>query len=405
MLHPSEAARLARFKPLIAAVSHTNYLSAAGGVERHLGLEERAALSRGLSYVHLYPFSRGPAAPGGETAFGLNIDGRECGPMAPDGVRDLFRLLEENGHGLAAFHVYHLKYHRLENLAALLEGRDTPVLFTVYDYHTLCGQVRLQKNDADFCGAPPPDSPDCAACAYGSGRAAHRAPLARFVLEKCTRWIAPSLTAAGIWLRGYPELAGRIEVEASLTVGERRGAPRPGAAGPQGKIRIGFLGHPKPYKGWEVWKRLAARLDPARYEFFRFSLGGESLPGVHAVPVPFDARRPEAVVQALTDHRIDMLLLWSTWPETFCFAAFEGMQAGCFVLTCAASGNTAAEVRQRECGKVFESEADLVRFLEDPGAAAGALAAHAARGGNFEASFNARFVEEALRSSYSKLRA
>ncbi|HET7317355.1 MAG TPA: hypothetical protein VFI88_08020, partial [Sphingomicrobium sp.] len=61
---------------------------------------------------------------------------------------------------------------------------------------------------------------------------------------------------------------------------------------------------------------------------------------------------------------IDIALLWSLWPETFCIVAVEALRAGAALLTFKDSGNVAAMVRRTGFGEVLDSEEELTRLFE-----------------------------------------
>ncbi len=67
---------------------------------------------------------------------------------------------------------------------------------------------------------------------------------------------------------------------------------------------------------------------------------------------------------ALIAQHIDLAFIWSVWPETYCLTAHEALAAGVPVLTCVQSGNVAQMVAERDCGLVFEDEADMLAAFE-----------------------------------------
>jgi hypothetical protein len=73
------------------------------------------------------------------------------------------------------------------------------------------------------------------------------------------------------------------------------------------------------------------------------------------------------MVRTLRELEIDVVILWSLWPETFCIAAAESLQAGTALVTFKDSGNVAAMVRDLDVGAVLDSEADLSSFFESDG--------------------------------------
>ena len=130
-------------------------------------------------------------------------------------------------------------------------------------------------------------------------------------------------------------------------------------------LRIAYVGQPVVHKGWPVFKELAIRFgrDP-RYLFYHVGKGAEAgVPATfeEAIVGPADL---DAMVRTLERLEIDIALLWSLWPETFCIVAVEALRAGAALLTFKDSGNVAAMVRKTGFGEVLDSEEELTRLFE-----------------------------------------
>ena len=71
------------------------------------------------------------------------------------------------------------------------------------------------------------------------------------------------------------------------------------------------------------------------------------------------------MLSALREERIDVAVIWSVWPETFCFTAYEAMAAGAFVVTSQSSGNVSQAVSAHGStqGCCLGSEDELVELF------------------------------------------
>ena len=69
------------------------------------------------------------------------------------------------------------------------------------------------------------------------------------------------------------------------------------------------------------------------------------------------------MTDALSEAGVDLVLVLSPWPETFCIVASEALAAGADVLTLECSGNVANLVRQTGRGRVFAAADDVAAFL------------------------------------------
>ena len=76
---------------------------------------------------------------------------------------------------------------------------------------------------------------------------------------------------------------------------------------------------------------------------------------------------PDAMSRAVRDAKVDVVLHWASWAETFSFTTFEAMLGGAWVLTNPVSGNVQASVLSSGRGAVLEDEAALVAFFADGG--------------------------------------
>ena len=73
------------------------------------------------------------------------------------------------------------------------------------------------------------------------------------------------------------------------------------------------------------------------------------------------------MVNAIKKNDIDIVFLWSPWPETYSYTFFESYISGANVITCKDSGNIAYQVQKLKCGKVFNNEKDLFDNMNNIG--------------------------------------
>jgi hypothetical protein len=67
----------------------------------------------------------------------------------------------------------------------------------------------------------------------------------------------------------------------------------------------------------------------------------------------------DAMRRAVADESLDVALLWSIWPETFCLTAYEALAAGATVITNPQAGNIVHVVEETGEGAVVADEAAL----------------------------------------------
>src|SRR5262249_46571973 len=128
------------------------------------------------------------------------------------------------------------------------------------------------------------------------------------------------------------------------------------------------LGQRVYHKGWTVFEELALRfIGDDRYQFFQLGLpDGLPLPrSIRNVPVRVAPEQRHAMEEALKAAQIDVVVTWSLWPETFCFAVHEALAAGAFVVARANAGNVwpAIQAYAPDQGCAIEDEAGLVALF------------------------------------------
>jgi hypothetical protein len=139
------------------------------------------------------------------------------------------------------------------------------------------------------------------------------------------------------------------------------------AAADDAPLRIAHLGSASFHKGWHIFERLAcAHANDARYEFVHLGLGSMPSQRYACDPVRVTGQRRDAMIDAVVRNRIDVAIIWSLWPETFCFTVHEALAGGAFVVTRRGSGNVwlAVEENAPHQGCAVDDEDGLSRLFE-----------------------------------------
>jgi len=90
------------------------------------------------------------------------------------------------------------------------------------------------------------------------------------------------------------------------------------------ELRVGILGSMLKHKGESLYKTILDDVKDVRVKFYHFGDGfleNEKL-------ISIGAYKREDVVKILREHKIDVVLLLSTWPETFSYTLSETIAAG-----------------------------------------------------------------------------
>jgi len=354
-------------RALHISVSHDNYTSNYGGVQLCLRREASAFEALGWDHVHLYPSAPllVPEDEGADPVIGVVVNGRSEGFYSSEAIATVLGALYAQSDTVAAVHSL-LGHDPVAVRRIIGAAKPAKTYFWIHDYASICANFNLLRNDVQFCGPPTQESQACMVCRYGVRRARQFSTHERLLQELRAEIIAPSETALAVWRREWPHTPVSHVLPHCSLVPAARGAhaPVPSAFfGGSKPITIAYLGIPSAHKGWPVFRDLALRFrDDKRYAFVHLGTHQQRGLPIRFCEVVVTDPDSNAMVEALEREQVDVSLIWSMWPETFCFTAFESVAAGALLLTGADSGNV--RVLASEHGAALDSEQELARLLE-----------------------------------------
>ena len=384
---PKDAARLsgsdllAHMLPTLAkagfvvSLSHDCYLRVTGGIQVLVADEQAAFQARAISYLHLSPaIARLTLAPPTAEPVWLQLvlDGRFLGIARLDVVVAVLTELAPSLPAQRVFTLHSLFGHTLDGLcqlaAALGPARRW---FWLHDYASLCEGFNLLRNDVAFCHAPPLDSTACQICVHGPTRPAYLAALGTLFQTVPMQVLAPSRAALDLWVdaTALPYVTASVHENATFV-------PGPDLPRQPGPVRVAFVGYPMAAKGWPLFQALmrAESHNPA-YAMFHFATAETLHPmdGLTTIAARVTHHDRDAMIRALVAHQIDLVLVLSTWPETFSYVAHEAFAAGADVIALASSGNVPDAIRRTGRGVVLADDGALLVYFARGAAAAWVL--------------------------------
>mgnify|MGYP001455804896 CR=1 FL=1 len=362
------AAGLARARPGLGGLhitfSHDDYRRNVGGVQLCLQIEQAAVNAQGRDHLHIFPAAHWPVMREDEEGrLGVLLNGEDLGVHRPaDVAAALGKAAGPDASG-RSYAVHSLLGHAADEVLAILEALGLKAGFLwLHDYSSLCAGYNLLRNGVEDCAAPPPESAACDICAFGPWRARHLAGHEQLFARQAITVVSPAAVTLDFWKGRWDFPAAGHVVHPHAALVERGPAPVPEAERP---LRVAFLGWPAPHKGWPLFKRLVAKYaaDP-RYAFFH--LGAQQDTGVEAEfhEVRVNGERADAMQETLERLEVDVVLFWPLWRETFSFAAYEALAAGCAIVTGPDSGNVAAIVGATGQGVVLPDDAAVEAAFE-----------------------------------------
>lgn len=357
---------------LIVSVSHDDYALSCGGIQNVIGDEERAFRQAGRAYLHISPAAPLPIladpVPAAEFRVRLRLNGDHLGVFAVEDLLAGLRARYENGDTIDWI-IHHFMGHVPELIQELIEktSKGRPIVWT-HDFFTLCPSYALLRNDAVFCGGPDLNSAACGICCYGNERKSHSARMRAFHEDMRPIVLSPSKVALDFWCRrGGLAHSERAVVPPGRLLRYSENAVE--STSPRRHIRVAHLGARAFHKGWSIFEQLALRFGgDERYEFFQLGdRDGPPMPStIRNIPVRVTPKNRHAMVEALAEARIDVVVLWSLCYETFSFGAHEALAAGAFVVSRNGAGNVwpAIQANAPEQGCAVETEAELFKLFQ-----------------------------------------
>jgi hypothetical protein len=350
---------------LYLSVSHDDYTANMGGVQLCLQREAEAFRKQGYDHIHLYPVVPLPTVETENRDYlvGVLLNDLKVGVFEATTLNGAIRELCASADVFAErlFAIHSLLGHNGHAIVSIVKAiPGAKGFFWVHDYASACAGYNLLRNDAEYCGAPPPESLACTVCTYAAMRRAQVAEHEWLFDQLELNVVAPSETALQTWqsTTDYPHLSAQVLEHCTLV-------PRVTSSAVQArrrdrKLRVAYLGFPAPKKGWIVYKELANAFsrDP-RYEFYHLGTNQQSGVPLRFVKVEVGAATSNEMSRAVEDADIDVVVLWSVCRETFCFTAYEAVAGGAAVITSVESGNAAQFVTAEKRGVALRDERQL----------------------------------------------
>lgn len=358
--------------PTILSVSHDDYRVNVGGVQKLISVEQNVCADIAWNYLHLSPAApqRGLAnqSSGLPFAVSVRLNGKKLGNVTSASFIKAFvetRATDQPVHAV----VHHLMGHDPAAIGDIIEaiGCDR-VIFWIHDFFTLCSGIQLLRNDIVYCHAPSPASMACGVCSHGEDRPAFLARIEAFFSRFTPFVMAPSEAALAIWRKhsSLPHAGALARPLGRLLLSDSRIPFGAGVA--DNPIRIAFLGLRNPVKGWLTFQNLALHFrNDSRYEFHHIGLvhATPAAGNIIHTPVNIAVDGENAMIRAVSARSIDVVINWSLWPETFCYAAYEALAGGAFLLAPDGDGNVPVILRQTvpEQGLLLKNEEELGSLL------------------------------------------
>ena len=327
-------------KPTIVALSHDDYLANIGGVQVFIREEEEKFREAGYIYVHLSPISTGGVPALGRDYVRVIIDRSAPEIYLFDEVVELLRSRGESSDQTLIIHslINFDEEYVLDSIVSM----DWPRKYHwIHDYSLLCGEFNLLRNGVKWCGFPDKESAACYTCAGYKSRDAKQRMLDLLVTNDFV-FVAPSNAARKVLTTSGKVPGNRIRVVNHVDLIDQ-GSSHVKLRATRSAVRVAYCGHPVFHKGWGVFQQLVEfSVVSGDYRFYHLGVHDTHLNAVEFVHVRNTAESRDAMIKAIRDLEIDIVVVAAQWAETFCYVAYEAILGGALVFTTDVSGNVAA---------------------------------------------------------------
>ena len=352
----------------ILSISGGNILTSLGGTEKVIVSHQKMFNENNIAYVYLYPVQKKIGKYYLYRYWGAVYDGKFMGLYTTDEIISSLNNNENKRCCIHKIHIHHLRGIKLTELSEILDFYGgTEIFFYLHDYYVICDNYALVRNGEAFCGIGKPCASKCAHCTYWAlhrNSEERRAYIGRY-LPRIT-FIAPSDYPREVVGKSVPEFSEKIKViYHQKQVGQY--TENKNLITPQDTVKVAFCGLPIPVKGWQEWSAVSKALHDKKVNIELYHLGKAGTGNTYCTNIPVGFQDANVTMtEALRKNRINSVVLWSQFPETYSYVYYECLAANCFVITYKNSGNIAMQVLKNKTGIVLNSRAELEQLLTHP---------------------------------------
>lgn len=358
-------------KGVALSISHDEYISHTGGIQRFIADEQRSFTESGYAYLSLSPVITGRGvACGDPAAFILRcvLNGRIIGDLTGSEVAEALSIYSskvQRSEFLSPFILHSTLGWCINSIIKIFGSHKFSAYWYFHDYSLVCVEYRLVRNGVEHCSPSPATDGQCNYCLLRKHRANHTKIMRKLYEALGPTGISPSETARDVVISTYPELLDSIILHPHIMVSVRNDKKSYIATSSDMPITVAYCGHPDPYKGYEFFMAVVdSCFDVRNIKFIHIGTPGRKHPNVsyHSAKL---VNGESVMADTIRRLSVDIVFLPSVWKETFNYIAYEAIAGGACVITTPGSGNIAAMVQKYDVGCIVVNPSEVKALFED----------------------------------------
>lgn len=215
------------------------------------------------------------------------------------------------------------------DLVDVSHERGIPLVCTVHDYYFICPTFHMVTSDGVFCAGCDSHQIDTVCLAqneylgyadFDQPKLAEWRDEFREMIPRIDLFVFPSQAAKVLFEEYYPEVSAKAEV---IMHGDSLLESVASSPVPRNGLRVGVIGSLWKHKGRGLVEYLVEQNKDEEILFVHF--GDNSIPAKNMLKL--GRYEQSRIISLLREQGIDILLILSTWPETFSYTLSEAFKA------------------------------------------------------------------------------
>lgn len=350
----------------VVSISYGNSLIQNGGTDKVIREHLELFTSINIDYFSLFPVVKTIKIGSIKKTYkywGVNLNNKFIGIYNISDILDYIERTIADNNICSGIFIHHTWRVDSNDLILILKEINAPIYYYLHDFHSLCDNNTFVNDSNIYCGYGFDNNVCNTKCKFNRNSIINRHHFYNILKEFKNRiiCIAPSDNTKDIFIKSFIEFK-----DLFITIPHQKFTGKYNRINKNSKLRIAYIGKRTHLKGWNDFINLIDNCDiENNYDLYYLGTDFEKIRNIYNVYVSVRNQGQDAMLKALRDNNIDIVLLLSQCPETYSYTFFEAYAAGCFVITYNCSGNMSDMVKKLNNGIVVDKFSDLVSVINN----------------------------------------